>query len=72
MLANFCRCKLALLKCCFIPPGNVKGEREVMRLCPDFSEANRLLFYSPGGNTVQLVDIANTRVAKMELPFAIR
>ena len=27
-----------------------------MRLCPDFAGDNKLLLYTPGGRTVQLVD----------------
>ena len=44
-----------------------------MRLCPDFAaDSNRLLFYSPGGRALQLLDIAAGQVARMELPFNIK
>jgi hypothetical protein len=56
----------------FFPLGAAKSEREVMRLCPDFSEGNRLLFYAAGGRTLQLMDVAAAQLARMELPFTIR
>jgi hypothetical protein len=62
----------SLLRLPVVYPGNVKSEREVMRLCPDFGEASRLLFYAPGGRSIQLLDIADGQMAKMELPFNIR
>jgi hypothetical protein len=43
-----------------------------MRLCPDFSAENRLLFYAAGGRTLQLMDVAAAQLTRMELPFIIR
>jgi hypothetical protein len=56
----------------FFSLGAAKSEREVMRLCPDFSEGNRLLFYAAGGRTLQLMDVAAAQLTRMELPFTIR
>jgi len=49
--------------------GQAGPEREHLRFCTDFAEENKLLFYSPGGRSVQLMDLENGDLYKMDLPF---
>ena len=43
------------------------------RLCPEFADENKLLFYTPQGNSIQMLDLSLDvpKFYKVELPFKI-
>jgi len=48
-----------------------KETQETLRMLPDFAEQNKLLFFAPRGRTVQLLNVAEASITKLELPFSV-
>ena len=48
-----------------------KEEDKTLRMLTDFAEDSKLLFFSPRGRTIQLVDISSASSSKVELPFMV-
>lgn len=48
------------------------AEEPNVRMCPDFSENNIVLFYSHGGSKIGVVDLNSGDVDHIEVPFTIK
>merc|ERR1719430_364506 len=48
-----------------------KETQETLRMLPDFAAQNKLLFFAPRGRTIQLLNVAEASITKLELPFAV-
>jgi len=51
--------------------GRAPDRPESLRLLPDFAQDNKLLFFAPGGRTVQMLEVDEATITKLELPFAL-
>eukprot|EP00092_Neocalanus_flemingeri_P037789 GFUD01041137.1.p1 GENE.GFUD01041137.1~~GFUD01041137.1.p1 ORF type:complete len:1900 (+),score=456.60 GFUD01041137.1:60-5702(+) len=51
--------------------GKPQKKEQPMRMCTDFAKDNKLLFYTPKGRTIQMMDIGEGSLYKMDFPFVI-
>lgn len=51
--------------------GKPLKKEQPMRMCTDFASENKLLFYTPKGRTIQLMNIEEGSLYKMDFPFCI-
>jgi len=51
--------------------GKPQKKEMPMRMCTDFANENKLVFYTPNGRNLQLIDIMEGSLYKMDLPFNI-
>merc|ERR1719369_678216 len=51
--------------------GKPQKKEMPMRMCADFANENKLMFYTPKGRNLQLIDVIEGSLYKMDLPFNI-
>ena len=52
--------------------GRAEQQEKPARLLTDFAQDNKLLFFTPGGRTIQLVNLEEGSVYKMDFPFVLK
>ena len=52
--------------------GRAPKEEKSMRMLTDFAAENKLLFFSPGGRSIQLMNLEEGATFKMDLPFILK
>ena len=49
-----------------------KKEEKSLRMLSDFATDNKLLFWTPGGRTIQLMNLEEGHLYKMDFPFVLK